>query len=169
MQHEIRSSFWIIADAVKAFYEQHGCLPVPGGLPDMKAQSDVYIRLQNIYKAKARKDAAEVLASVRRAPGGDAIDAAEVDLFCKNAAFIKLIDSPDSGAERLLKVAGKSLPSLICPVLARHGPPSLCGTRRVRAWLAGTSGCLSRKKRSHVASLVLRVRWEDPGVETLGF
>ncbi|KAH6690461.1 ThiF family protein [Plectosphaerella plurivora] len=107
--HEIKSSFWIIADAVKAFHEQHGCLPVPGSLPDMKAQSDVYIRLQNIYKAKARKDAAEVLEAVRRAPGGDAIDAAEVDLFCKNAAFIKLIDSPDSGPERLLKVAEEEL------------------------------------------------------------
>lgn len=85
----------------------------------MKAQSDVYIKLQNVYKDKAREDAAEVLASVRRAPGGDAIDPAEVDLFCKNAAFVKLIDSPDSGPERLLKVAGKLLGP---PPLHRRGP-----------------------------------------------
>ena len=104
----MKSTFWVIADAVKEFYENHGCLPVAGGLPDMKAQSDVYIKLQNIYKAKAREDAAEVLASVRRAQGGGAIDPAEVDLFCKNAAFVKLIDSPDSGPERLLQVVGKS-------------------------------------------------------------
>ncbi|EEY14673.1 NEDD8-activating enzyme E1 regulatory subunit [Verticillium alfalfae VaMs.102] len=68
---ETQSSFWIIAGAVKAFYEKHRCLPVPGGLPDMKAQSSVYIQLQGIYKAKARKDAAEVLDSVRRAQGAN--------------------------------------------------------------------------------------------------
>ncbi|KAM0327948.1 hypothetical protein ACHAQA_005347 [Verticillium albo-atrum] len=106
---ESKSSFWIIAGAVKAFYETHKCLPVPGGLPDMKAQSSVYIQLQGIYKAKARKDAAEVLASVRRAPGGEDVDPAEVDLFCKNAAFVKLIDSKDGGSERLLKVADEEL------------------------------------------------------------
>ncbi|KAF3350517.1 hypothetical protein VD0002_g2466 [Verticillium dahliae] len=106
---ETQSSFWIIAGAVKAFYEKHKCLPVPGGLPDMKAQSSVYIRLQGIYKAKARKDAAEVLDSVRRAPGGEHVDPAEVDLFCKNAAFVKLIDAKDGGTERLLKVADEEL------------------------------------------------------------
>lgn len=109
MQNEVRSSFWMIADAVKEFYQKHNCLPVPGGLPDMKAQSAVYIDLQNIYKAKARKDAAEVLESVRRTPGGEDIEPGEVDLFCKNAAFVKLIDSRDSGPERLKKVAGKSM------------------------------------------------------------
>ncbi|KAG7119790.1 NEDD8-activating enzyme E1 regulatory subunit like protein [Verticillium longisporum] len=105
----LRATFWIIAGAIKAFYEKHKCLPVPGGLPDMKAQSSVYIQLQGIYKAKARKDAAEVLDSVRRAPGGEHVDPAEVDLFCKNAAFVKLIDAKDGGAERLLKVADEEL------------------------------------------------------------
>lgn len=103
----MKSGFWIIADAIKLFYEKHECLPVQGGLPDMKAKSEVYVKLQGIYKAKARKDAAEVLASVRAAPGGDLIDPAEVDLFCKNAAFVKLIDSRDSGPKRLLKAVGK--------------------------------------------------------------
>ncbi|KAL2754551.1 hypothetical protein ACRALDRAFT_1076212 [Sodiomyces alcalophilus JCM 7366] len=122
--NEIRSSFWIIADAVKEFYEKHGCLPLPGGLPDMKAQSSVYIELQNIYKAKARRDAAEVMESVRRTPGGDAIDQAEVDLFCKNAAFVKLIDPKDGGLERLLKVADEELAN---DEMAKEGimPPSL--------------------------------------------
>lgn len=91
---------------MKAFYEKHGSLPLSGGLPDMKAQSSVYIELQKIYKAKARRDASEVLQLVRQTPGGDAIDPVEVDLFCKNAAFVKLIDPKDGGHERLLKVAG---------------------------------------------------------------
>ncbi|KAL1837639.1 hypothetical protein VTJ49DRAFT_3559 [Mycothermus thermophilus] len=90
---EQRSGFWLIADAVKQFYEKHKCLPLPGKLPDMKAQSKVYVQLQNIYKAKARKDAAEILETVRAAPGGDRVDAAEVELFCKNAAFVKLVNA----------------------------------------------------------------------------
>ncbi|KAK4152774.1 hypothetical protein C8A00DRAFT_15960 [Chaetomidium leptoderma] len=88
-----RSGFWLIADAVKQFYERHQCLPLPGKLPDMKAQSKVYIQLQGIYKAKARRDAAEILQIVQTAPGGEHVDPAEVDLFCKNAAFVKLINA----------------------------------------------------------------------------
>ena len=57
----------------------------------MKAQSTVYVKLQNIYKAKARQDAAEVLELVRAHPRGKDIEVAEVESFCKNAAFIKLI------------------------------------------------------------------------------
>lgn len=59
----------------------------------MKAESSVYIQLQNIYKTKARQDASEVLAAVKATPGGENIDAAEVDLFCTNARFAKLINS----------------------------------------------------------------------------
>jgi NEDD8-activating enzyme E1 regulatory subunit len=90
------SSFWIIADAIKRFYEKHNALPLPGSVPDMKAQSTVYVQLQNIYKAKARQDAAEVLETVRCHPQGKDIDSAEVESFCKNAAFIKLIRGSES-------------------------------------------------------------------------
>ncbi|EFX03050.1 ubiquitin-like activating enzyme [Grosmannia clavigera kw1407] len=101
---ELRSGFWAIARAVKQFYEKHGALPLPGKVPDMKAQSKVYIQLQTIYKNKARKDAAEVLATVRELPGGKNVDPAEVELFCKNAAFIKLINATETSADRLSKV-----------------------------------------------------------------
>lgn len=80
----------------------------------MKAQSEVYIQLQGIYKAKARKDAAEILQIVQAAPGGGRVDPAEVDLFCKNAAFVKLINATGGGndarisqADRLKSAAGK--------------------------------------------------------------
>ncbi|KAK2776914.1 ubiquitin-like activating enzyme [Colletotrichum kahawae] len=101
------SSFWVIAAAVRDFYEKHKCLPLPGGLPDMKAQSNVYIKLQNIYKDKARKDAAEVLGIVRQNPCGESVDPAEVDMFCKNAAFIKLIIPATDGVDQLRSVARK--------------------------------------------------------------
>jgi len=95
----------------------------------MKAQSKVYIRLQNIYKAKARKDAAEILQIVQAAPGGEQVDPAEVDLFCKNAAFVKLINATGGGesgsnakisrADRLKSAAGKhSLGSPRAPIIS---------------------------------------------------
>ncbi|KAK4134204.1 hypothetical protein BT67DRAFT_311239 [Trichocladium antarcticum] len=96
---EQSSGFWVIADAVKRFYETHQCLPLPGKVPDMKAHSRVYIQLQNIYKAKARKDAAEILEMVQATPGGQHVDPAEVDLFCKNAAFVKLINATGWGSD----------------------------------------------------------------------
>lgn len=89
------NSFWFIANAVHAFYKTHKQLPLPGAVPDMKAQSADYIRLQNIYKAKARKDCAEVLETVRSLEASvgrnEPVDEKEVEAFCKGAAHIKLV------------------------------------------------------------------------------
>lgn len=74
----------------------------------MKAQSKVYIQLQGIYKAKALRDIAEVLETARLASGGDTVDVGEVELFCKNAAFVKLIDAGGASDDRLATVVGKS-------------------------------------------------------------
>ncbi|CAM1511074.1 Fc.00g085870.m01.CDS01 [Cosmosporella sp. VM-42] len=106
--NEAKSSFWLIAEAVKQFYQKHDRLPVPGGLPDMKAQSSVYIMLQNIYKEKAREDVKEVLEAVFSHPGAEGIDPAEVELFCKNARFIKLING-EEGTLSLQKVVEREL------------------------------------------------------------
>lgn len=88
-------TFWVIANAIGLFYTKYGVLPVPGSVPDMKARSKDYIELQNIYKSKARKDFAEVLESVRflerNANRSTPIDEKDVELFCKNAAHIKLV------------------------------------------------------------------------------
>lgn len=105
-QIEQKASFWIIADAIKEFHQRHGCLPLPGNVPDMKAQSKVYIQLQNLYKSKARKDVEEVLETVQRSPGGENVDPEEVKLFCKNAAFVKLINGSASDADQLAKITG---------------------------------------------------------------
>lgn len=97
-QAELHSSFWVIASAVKKFYEKHGCLPLPGSLPDMKAQSNVYVKLQGIYKAKARKDAQEVLEIAKALKGGNKdVDPVEVEMFCKNASFVKLVNATTEG------------------------------------------------------------------------
>ncbi|KUJ06929.1 uncharacterized protein LY89DRAFT_726066 [Mollisia scopiformis] len=104
-EFEAKSSFWIIASAVKKFYEKNKQLPLPGSVPDMKAQSTVYVRLQNIYKKKARQDVAEVLAAVRALPGGKDIDEGEVETFCKNAAFIKLIHGSEASPDNITTIA----------------------------------------------------------------
>ncbi|VTT78586.1 unnamed protein product [Fusarium fujikuroi] len=108
-QEETTSSFWVITEAVKRFYDQHGRLPVPGGLPDMKAQSNVYIKLQNIYKERARQDVGQVLETARSLPGGQDVDPEQVELFCKNASFIKLINASGDKTISLDKLVEQEL------------------------------------------------------------
>lgn len=89
------ADFWVIASAIRIFYNAHGVLPLPGSLPDMKAQSADYVALQNIYKAKARKDVEEVTATIRQLESQlgrtTTILDREVEVFCKNAAHIKVV------------------------------------------------------------------------------
>ena len=71
----------------------------------MKAQSADYIQLQNIYKAKARRDLAEVVEKVRsieeKSKRDVMIDEREIEAFCKGAASVKLIKG------RPIKIASK--------------------------------------------------------------
>jgi NEDD8-activating enzyme E1 regulatory subunit len=89
------ANFWIIAHAISQFYKRYGVLPLPGSVPDMKAQSSDYIELQNVYKSKAREDVTEVLSIVRSLEMGlyrtHPIDEKEVEAFCKTAQHAKLI------------------------------------------------------------------------------
>jgi amyloid beta precursor protein binding protein 1 len=89
------ANFWIIAAAIRQFYDKHHLLPLPGSVPDMKAQSADYIQLQNVYKNKARKDLAEVLDSIRLIQKSlrrsVTVPDQEVEAFCKGAASIKLL------------------------------------------------------------------------------
>ncbi|RVD84036.1 uncharacterized protein DFL_005804 [Arthrobotrys flagrans] len=91
------TKFWIIARAIKEFSEKNGgLLPLPGALPDMKAESKDYIRLQNIYKTKARADLAVVFGIVRGlltglGRDGGEVEESEVETFCKHAGYVKLI------------------------------------------------------------------------------
>lgn len=89
------TDFWIIAAAVKEFYQKHNELPLPGSLPDMKAQSENYLSLQNIYKAKARRDLEDVTRTVRQLEAQLSrevpVPEKDIEVFCKNAAHIKLV------------------------------------------------------------------------------
>ncbi|CAH1796256.1 unnamed protein product [Owenia fusiformis] len=96
--HTESSAFWIMARAVKDFvdHEGDGMLPLRGSIPDMTADSERYIKLQNVYKDKANSDMSLVYARVvnlLKANGKphDFIEEEDVRLFCKNSYFLRLI------------------------------------------------------------------------------
>ena len=102
------ANFWLIAYAVKCFFESDahkGTLPLPGGIPDMKATSKDYVKLQNVYKAKARKDIAEVTATVRtlekELERPFIIPDAEIEAFCKHAGHVKVLDGQSLPQRRM--------------------------------------------------------------------
>ncbi|XP_056134447.1 NEDD8-activating enzyme E1 regulatory subunit [Lampris incognitus] len=92
------SSFWVMMRAVKEFVqnEGNGNLPVRGTIPDMIADSQKFINLQNVYREKALQDASAVtkhveclLQSVGKPP--ENIPEKDIKLFCKNAAFLRVV------------------------------------------------------------------------------
>lgn len=89
------ANFWLIANAIRKFYDEHSVLPLPGGLPDMKATSAGYLKLQNLYKSKARADASEVTNTVRDLEASlqrsSEIPSAEIEQFCKNASYVRVL------------------------------------------------------------------------------
>ncbi|KAL9576014.1 MAG: hypothetical protein Q9212_007465 [Teloschistes hypoglaucus] len=89
------ANFWLVAAAISAFHTDSGALPLPGALPDMKAQSHDYIQLQNIYKTKARRDIEEITKRIRTMEmileRETPVENKEIEAFCKGAAFVKLI------------------------------------------------------------------------------
>ncbi|PHH75383.1 hypothetical protein CDD82_4468 [Ophiocordyceps australis] len=108
-QGHSNSDFWIIAKAVRQFYDIHKQLPFPGVLPDMKAESEVYVNLQKIFRTKAFQDSNEVLALVLAIPGGENVDPDNVDLFCANSRFIKLINTVGPNEVQLQDVVAREL------------------------------------------------------------
>ncbi|KAL8664936.1 MAG: hypothetical protein Q9202_002645 [Teloschistes flavicans] len=89
------ANFWLVATAIQMFHADFDALPLPGALPDMKAQSHDYIQLQNIYKTKARRDMEEITKRIRAMEmvlqRGTPVENKEIEAFCKGAAFVKLI------------------------------------------------------------------------------
>ncbi|XP_065210292.1 NEDD8-activating enzyme E1 regulatory subunit isoform X2 [Planococcus citri] len=88
--------FWIMARALKDFFEKEKCLPVRGTLPDMTAETKSYVNLQQIYRDKASKDADSVykraqqlLRQLNQSP--DSISEPDVKLFCKHASDLRIL------------------------------------------------------------------------------
>lgn len=92
------NKFWILVRAVKDFIEQdnNGWLPMPGIIPDMTADTENYINLQNIYRAQALQDAElvykrtqQILQELNLA--SELITDKDVKLFCREFATIAVV------------------------------------------------------------------------------
>nr|XP_061796316.1 NEDD8-activating enzyme E1 regulatory subunit-like [Nerophis lumbriciformis] len=100
------SPFWVMMRAVKEFVHNEGCgnLPVRGTIPDMIADSQKFINLQNVYREKALQDAMSVgryveslVQSIGKAP--ESISEKDIRLFCKNASFLQVVRCRSLAAE----------------------------------------------------------------------
>ncbi|KAI9587627.1 nedd8-activating enzyme E1 regulatory subunit [Glossina fuscipes] len=90
--------FWIMMKAMKDFVqnENNGQLPLSGVLPDMTADTNSYINLQNIYRQQALHDADQVYRrcqSLVKELGlqSDTVLERDVRLVCREAAGITII------------------------------------------------------------------------------
>lgn len=85
--------FWIIVRAVRDFIqsENNGYLPLAGVLPDMTADTESYINLQNVYRQQAMQDADNIFRRTQqllRSLGleEDLIQEEDVHLFCREVS-----------------------------------------------------------------------------------
>ena len=91
------SNFWLMVRALKEFQSRSptASLPLTGSLPDMKATSATYVKLQNVYRAKAEEDKQEfasiLQAVVKEAGVVGLIPEDEITAFVKHAGYLKLV------------------------------------------------------------------------------
>uniref|UniRef100_A0A3B5APZ1 NEDD8-activating enzyme E1 regulatory subunit n=1 Tax=Stegastes partitus TaxID=144197 RepID=A0A3B5APZ1_9TELE len=81
------SSFWVMLRAVKEFVhnEGTGSLPVRGTIPDMIADSQKFINLQNVYREKALQDTAAVSKHI------ECLLQSVGKVCSKNASFLRVV------------------------------------------------------------------------------
>jgi len=89
-------NFWVMSAAVKKFVENEGqgLLPLQGRVPDMQSDTERYIKLQSLFRKKARADMEivkkymkELLKNAGRAE--DSISDMDLKEFCKNACYLR--------------------------------------------------------------------------------
>jgi len=95
--HASSENFWFLAAAVRAFVHKEGGghLPLMGTIPDMIAETKVFVELQKLYRTKAAEDIVDVhkhLVSILEKFGlpKDRVSEDEVKNFCKHVLFLKV-------------------------------------------------------------------------------
>ncbi|KAF6201185.1 hypothetical protein GE061_005632 [Apolygus lucorum] len=108
--------FWIMAKAVRDFVdnEGEGLLPLRGSLPDMTADSQRYIALQQVYLQEAARCSEIVHRRVRQllhqlGQPVDAISEADTKLFCKHASSLGVVRGRKISDEYDTKLINTSL------------------------------------------------------------
>lgn len=93
------SNFWILVNTLERFTKHeenpNQLLPLTGSLPDMKSHSTTYVKLQQIYREKAKKDLNEfekLLKETLSKLGQErVIEKEEIESFVKHSAWIKVL------------------------------------------------------------------------------
>ncbi|XP_022899801.1 NEDD8-activating enzyme E1 regulatory subunit [Onthophagus taurus] len=90
------SSFWVMCAALRELVQSEGSLPIRGSLPDMAADTNSYVTLQQLYQKQAQIQAESVFrraTEIARNLGQsqDAITEQEVKLFCKHASELYVV------------------------------------------------------------------------------
>ncbi|KAK6456815.1 uncharacterized protein RJT20DRAFT_34593 [Scheffersomyces xylosifermentans] len=86
--------FWIYIKALKRFVELNNYqLPLPGKLPDMASDTTNYVKLQTLYREKAKRDQELFTAEVIRILNAlgrskDEISNESITSFCKNSQLL---------------------------------------------------------------------------------
>jgi len=108
------SNFWILVSAVKQFVDNEGggLLPLMGSIPDMTADTQTYISLQEVYQHKAQEDIDAVSRYVaanlsRLGKSADAISSEDIKLFCKNTLYLRLLRTSSLNHECAKETARK--------------------------------------------------------------
>jgi len=91
-------NFWLLAAAVRAFVKGEGDnqLPLMGTIPDMIAETKVFVELQRIYRNKAAEDVALVQKHLNTILTGlgvphDRVPVDDLKNFCKHSLFLKVL------------------------------------------------------------------------------
>ncbi|KAF8624617.1 hypothetical protein AX15_005772 [Amanita polypyramis BW_CC] len=83
--------FFQLLKALKTFTELYNYLPLTSTLPDMKASTDEYVRLQKMYKQRAEEEKQQVKAILDQQGGGKDVNETLLDNFVRNAHRLKLV------------------------------------------------------------------------------
>ncbi|KAF4752142.1 NEDD8-activating enzyme E1 regulatory subunit [Perkinsus olseni] len=92
------SNFWSLARALAKFSKRHAShLPLSGVVGDMTSDTTTFVRMQEVYETRAKRDREEVSNILSQL--GKTVPEQYIDLVCKNALNMCLIEYTTVGEE----------------------------------------------------------------------
>jgi len=122
------NKFWLLARACSEFLEREGggvCLPVSTALPDMHCRTADYVRLKQLFAARAQQDRQAVRAHVERLcielglPSNHVSDA-ELDGFVQNVRTVKVVRTSSLESEYGRDGTSAPTPDAVCNIGAKR-------------------------------------------------